>query len=250
MDSITIAAASGLRSRMESLDMLANNLANIGTSGFKMDREFYSLYRSEEAEAAAQTGNGLGTATLPVIQKNWTDFAQGTLTQTGNSTDLALSGSGFFAVDGPQGALYTRSGSFRVDRDGKLLTREGFEFSTVEPRRIRANITEPVAIDPDGTVRQRNEVLGHLKLVDVQKVEDLTRRSGPYFSLSPDKTGAVAASKAEVLQGKVESANGGPAEAAVRLVSILRQFETLQRAVQISGEMGRKTVEEVARVNN
>ena len=94
MDALTISAASGLRARMESLDLLANNLANAATGGFKSDREFYGLYSS----AAAEAGDS-GLATVPAIEKRWTDFSQGTLRKTGNSLDLALSGKGFFAKE-------------------------------------------------------------------------------------------------------------------------------------------------------
>src|ERR1700690_2723679 len=93
MDTLTIAAAGGMRARMESLDMLANNLANTETGGYKTDREFYNLYVSAEA---AGLGDG-PAATLPVIERPWTDFSQGTLRATGSPLDLALSGKGFFA---------------------------------------------------------------------------------------------------------------------------------------------------------
>ncbi|SPE36363.1 hypothetical protein SBA3_2410013 [Candidatus Sulfopaludibacter sp. SbA3] len=73
MDPLTATAASGMRARMESLDLLANNLANTETGGYKTDREFYNLYSSPEA--AVQEGED--QATMPVIEKNWTDFAQG-----------------------------------------------------------------------------------------------------------------------------------------------------------------------------
>src|ERR1041385_1912118 len=85
MDSLLISAASGMKARMESLDMLANNIANSGTVGFKTDREFYGIYQQE----------------LPVIEKQWTDFSQGALTPTGNPLDLALSGKGMFALNTP-----------------------------------------------------------------------------------------------------------------------------------------------------
>src|SRR5947208_8328714 len=101
MDALTGAAASGLRARMESLDMLANNLANAETGGYKTDREFYNLYVAPEAAA------GESPTTMPLVERPWTDFSQGTIRQTGNSLDFALSGKGFFAVDGPTGPLYT-----------------------------------------------------------------------------------------------------------------------------------------------
>src|ERR1051326_3728537 len=100
MDALTSAAASGLRARMESLDMLANNLANADTGGYKIDREFYSLYAAPETAAN-------DPLTMPVIERPWTDFSQGTIRPTGNPLDFALAGKGFFRVDGPNGPLYT-----------------------------------------------------------------------------------------------------------------------------------------------
>src|SRR5206468_9800259 len=108
MDPLTVAAASGLRSRMESLSILANNLANATTTGYKNDKEFYGLFSSEEAD------NPLGSIpTLPTVERQWTDFSQGTLQTTGNLLDVALSGPGFFAVTAPGGTLYARNGNFQ-----------------------------------------------------------------------------------------------------------------------------------------
>src|SRR5271156_1406174 len=126
MDPVAVSAASGLRSRMEALDMLANNLANASTGGFKLDREFYSLFT-----VADDSMEGEATPTkLPVVQKQWTDFSQGALQPTGNPLDLALSGKGFFQVTGPSGPLYTRNGSFVLSPTGVLSTGEGYPVTT------------------------------------------------------------------------------------------------------------------------
>src|SRR5579871_1171642 len=104
MDPLLISAASGMKARMESLDMLANNIANTGTAGFKADREFYGLFEQE----------------LPVIERQWTDFSQGMVTPTGNPLNLALSGQGYFALNSPTGVVYTRNGNFQVSKSNQL----------------------------------------------------------------------------------------------------------------------------------
>src|SRR5713226_4525691 len=109
MDPLLISAASGMKARMDSLDMLANNLANTGTAGFKADREFYGLYQQA----------------LPMVEKQWTDFSQGMLTPTGNPLDLALAGQGFFALNSPAGIVYTRGGEFHISKGNELQTSEG-----------------------------------------------------------------------------------------------------------------------------
>src|SRR5579862_8121068 len=100
MDSISISAASGMRARMQSLELLANNLANVETGGFKADREFYSLYTGVEATADPETGV---MTTLPVIQDHWTDLGQGDFHVTGNPLDFAIDGDGLFAIETPRG---------------------------------------------------------------------------------------------------------------------------------------------------
>src|SRR5262249_54839104 len=107
MDPLTAVAASGLRARMESLDLLANNVANASTGGYKADREFYSLYLAPEAAESDDP------RAMPLIERPWVDLTQGPIHNTGNPTDLAISGKGFFVVDGPSGPLYTRNGSFQ-----------------------------------------------------------------------------------------------------------------------------------------
>jgi|GEM_PF-1034186 len=246
MDPLTITAASGIRSRMEALDLLSNNLANASTNGYKADRESYSLYMSSEA---AEASTGLSVRS-PLIERQWIDLAQGSLQPTGDPSHLALSGSGFFMVESPQGPLLTRGGQFVVSADGKLTTHEGYEFSTVERRRIKADPLLPVVIDSSGVVRQSGLTLGQLKIVDAAESASLSRREGAFMSLDTRQAGATKPSNAEVKQGHIEASNMGPAEAAVRLVGILRQFETLQKAVQIGGEMNRRAVEDVARIHS
>ena len=126
MDALSVAAASGIRARMESLEMLANNIANQSAPGYKSDREFYSLYLAPEALEASRGGTALMPPMLPVIERHWTDLSQGALTSTGSPLDVALSGSGFFVVTGPSGPLYTRNGNFRLSPQGDLETQEGY----------------------------------------------------------------------------------------------------------------------------
>src|ERR1043166_2284833 len=101
MDPFTAIAASGLRSRLESLDLLSNNIANASTGGYKADREFYSMYVAPEAQESD------APARMPVIERPWTDLSQGLIHETGNPLDVALTGKGFFAINGSSGPLYT-----------------------------------------------------------------------------------------------------------------------------------------------
>lgn len=240
MDNLTIAAAGGMQARMQSLDMLANNLANAETSGFKTDREFYNLYIT--AEAAGADGSA---AALPVIEKPWTDFSQGTLRPTASPSDLALSGKGFFAVDGPSGNLFTRNGNFSVSPSGALVTPEGYAVRTVSGRKLNIQPSGRLEVSPDGTVLQDGQVLDRLQIADFADPGTLVKQGTSYFQSAAQPQPASAA---QVEQGKLESSNVGAAESAVRLVAVMRQFEMLQKAATLASQMSREAVEEVARV--
>jgi flagellar basal-body rod protein FlgF len=242
MDSIAAMAASGMRSRMESLDLLANNIANASTGGYKADREFYSLYAAADADA----DNG---TTMPVIEKQYTDLSQGMLQPTGNSLDVALSGAGFFAVQGPGGPLYTRNGNFRLASDGKLISAEGYPVRGTGGAAITLPGTQPIEISGDGTVMQGGKAIGQLQIADFTSGAGLAKQGNNYFRAA-DPAGQVAIPQGtSVEQGKLEASNSGTAESAVRLISIMRQFEMLQKAAALGTDMDKQAIEQVARVS-
>ena len=245
MDPLMIAASSGMKSRMESLDMIANNVANSGVSGFKPDREFYSLYTSEEAAAL-----DADPARLPLIERPWTDFSQGTLVRTDNQSDLAISGKGFFAVDSPTGPLYTRNGAFHVGKTGQLETQDGYRVRIQRPNGTPATLdpTKPFEVTADSVVRQDGQEVGRIQVVDFDDASALKKLGNTYFKVDAS-TVARAATGAQVQQGSLETANFPVAESAVRLVGVMRQFEMLQRAMSLGSEMNKRAVEEVARVS-
>jgi len=241
MDPMTAMAASGLRSRMESLDLVANNVANASTGGYKADREFYSLYVSPEAADQDPA------ATMPVIERPWIDLAQGVVQPTGNALDLALSGKGFFAVQAPGGPLYTRNGSFHLASDGKLVTAEGYPVNGAGGAAVTLQPSAKIEIASDGTVSQDGQVVGQLQVVDFPGVAELAKQGNNYFrSASPSPAAAGAGTIVE--QGKLEASNTGTAESAVRLIAIMRQFEMLQKAASTALDMSREAVEQVAKV--
>jgi flagellar basal-body rod protein FlgF len=244
MDSLTMMAASGMRSRLDSLDMLANNLANSSAPGFKADREFYNLYVSEDAT----NGNeGQSPVTSPVVEKQWTDFSQGTLTPTSNPLDLAIAGSGFFAVTSPSGTLYTRDGSFKLSPQGGFETQEGYAVRDTQGQPIILDPTKQTDIDTEGTIRQEGVEVAKVNLVDFSNPQSLVKQGQNYFFADNGTTARPAT--AEVHQGKLEGANFQTAESAVRLITVMRQFETLQKAMSVGTDMNKKAVEDVARVD-
>ncbi len=245
MDSLTTAVASGLQARMDSLDMLANNLANASSNGFKVDREFYGTYLAPEL--AGESNPIVGES--PVVQRHWTDFSQGTLVSTGNATDLALSGSGFFSVNGPNGPLYTRNGGFHISSQGVLVTNEDYPVRLVGNGTLQTQSSNPIIVGRDGQVTQDGAVLGQLEIVNFSDPSKLNKFASTYFTTPDPQTGPDAPSSAEVHQATAETSNAQPAEASARMISLLRHFEMLQRALKIGADMNQRAIEEVARVS-
>lgn len=245
MDPLTSAAAAGLQSRMDSLDMLANNLSNTSTSGFKADREFYSTYIAPEL---AGQSNTVGAS--PVVQKPWTDFSQGTLQNTGNATDLGLSGSGFFSVNGPNGPLYTRNGNFHISSQGTLVSSEGYSVRMSDGSALQTDPNFPIKVQSDGQILQNGNVIGQLELTEFKDPTQLTKSAAAYFSSPGTQAGATPAANTQVNQGELETSNAQPAESAARMVSLLRNFEMLQKAVKIGNDMNTQAIEQVAKVSS
>ena len=241
MDSLTAIAASGLRARMESLELLANNVANASTDGYKADREFYSLYTAPEAQDADPL------STMPVIERPWTDLAQGSMQVTGNPLDLALAGGGFFVVQGPNGPLYTRNGKFHLSAKGKLVTADGYPVGAAGGGSLTLDPTRPIAVAADGTASQDGQAAGQLQVAALAP-GGFVKQGANYFRASDPQAPAGAPSGISVEQGKLEASNTGTAESAVRLVSVMRQFEMLQKAVSLGADMNRQAIEQVAKV--
>jgi flagellar basal body rod protein FlgG len=242
MDNISVSAASGMRARMESLEMLANNLANVETGGYKADREFYSLYTSLDAEPDSQTG---ATTTLPVIESHWTDLAQGDFRLTGNPLDFAIDGEGLFGIQTPRGVRYTRNGSFRVGQNGALTAGDGSPVRAQGGGQIVLQPDLPVEVLPDGSVQQAGQPAGQLELVSFDP-RTFNKEGANYFAPVAGVTPRPASGT--VAQGKLEASNVGAAESAVRLVAIMRQFEMLQKAMSIGNDLNKEAITEVARV--
>jgi flagellar basal-body rod protein FlgG len=247
MDNLGIAAASGLQSRMTSLDMLANNLANSATVGYKSDREFYGTFSSEDAQNGVDGGSG---ASLPVIEKQWTDFSPGVIESTGAPLDVAIAGKGFFVVSGPKGPLYTRAGHFKLLSGGQLATDSGYPVRTPSGGNITIPTGKTINITKEGQIQADGATIGQLEIVNFKTTDSLQKAGGACFQNTDPKNAPTAAVNPDIQQGKLEGSNVPVAYAAMRLVGVMRQFEMLQKAVGISSEMDTKSISEVARVGN
>jgi flagellar basal body rod protein FlgG len=235
MDQLLITAASGMKARMDSLDMLANNMANSGTAGFKADREFYNLYEQS----------------LPVVERQYTDHSQGQLLPTGNPLNVALNGKGFFALNAPSGIVYTRAGNFNISPKNELETGEGYTLRNVldNGKPITVDPKQQIDISKDGTVRQAGQDLGQIEIAQPASPSDTLKKLGSTYFALLDKNGVAPAAgvDTEVLQGNLEQSNVPVGDSAVKLVSVMRQFEMMQKAINLGTEMNKQAITDVAK---
>jgi len=246
-------AKTGLDAQQLNIDVVANNLANVSTTGFKRSRAvfedlLYQTLRQPGAKSSQQSeipsGLQLGTGVRPIATERI--FTQGNLTQTGNPLDLAINGNGFFQITLPDGTTaYTRDGSFQINSQGQLVTASGY---TVAPAiTIPAN-TLSITVSPDGiiSVQQAGNPtpvqVGQLQLASFTNPAGLqsmgenlyleTAASGAPSTNTPGTNGLGVLN-----QGYLETSNVNVAEELVKMIEAQRAFELNSRAITASDQM-------------
>ena len=245
MNSGYYAAFAGLLARTHALELAANNLANVSTTGYRAQRVFYRSFAASLDGAAASPLNR-AINNFGVLGGARLDLSAGTLEPTGNDFDLAVEGSGFFVIQTRAGVRYTRNGSFHVATSGQLVTAAG---DLVLDERVRPITVPsgPVSVSANGTLSVGGAVVARLRLVDFEPGTVLKPEGNSYFS-APAGTERPAADSG-VHQGTLEASNLNPTAAAVALITLQRQAEMLQRALSIfHNEFNRMAAEELPRV--
>jgi len=246
-------AKTGLDAQQTQIDVISNNLANVGTNGFKRARAvfedlLYQTIRQPGAQSSQQTqlpsGLQIGTGVRPVASSRI--FTQGNLQQTGNSLDIAINGQGFFQVQTPDGTTaYTRDGAFHVDANGQLVTSNGF---AVQPAiTIPANALA-ITVAQDGTVSvtQSGSVtptqVGAIQLASFINPAGLSAQGQNLYAESAASgsasTGAPGSNGMGLLnQGYVETSNVNVVEELVNMIQTQRAYEINSKAIQTSDQM-------------
>jgi flagellar basal-body rod protein FlgF len=243
MNSGYYAAYAGLVARLDALDVIANNLANVNTTGFRSQREFYSAVTANLADVPLTPLNR-AINDFGVLGGAHLDLTQGSLQSTGSNLDLAITGPGFFSVQTARGVRYTRNGSFHLDKDNTLVTQDdeavlGQSGPIVLPR-------GEVSIASDGTVAVDNAVAGRVQLVEFANSENLTLEGNSDFAAPEGE--AVAAQKSTVSEGMLESANLNPIEQTAMMMSLQRHAELLERTLSVfQNDLDKTAIEDMAR---
>jgi len=220
------AACAGLRAKTQALELLANNLANLGTSGFKAQQP---TFRSVLAQATQTVLSPLNTAVnnYGVLSGARLDLTSGNLEQTGSAYDMGIEGSGFFSVQTANGVLYTRNGSFQLSAKNQLVTQRGDVVLGEQ-----GPLTLPrgkLSVSPDGSVSVEGALVGKLRLTEFAPGAQVSSVGAGYYAAEAKQT--TRAVMSYVRQGTLEAANVSPITATVNLITLQRHAEMLGRAV-------------------
>jgi flagellar basal body rod protein FlgG len=213
-------SAVAMAAQQRRLDSISANLANVGTIGFKR-----GVTASHEVEIERPRGKVRGVTTLARV-----DFVQGNLQRTGREHDLALFGDGFFAVEGPDGEVFTRDGSFHLTEAGVLVTEDGFPVAWDELQGAIDPVGMPLVIDEAGNARQGNQNVGRLRVV---AFSDKSVLSKDHLGLWTAPRGVQpGASDARVHQYSLEDSNANGVEEMVEMIGVQRSFEVVARVFE------------------
>jgi len=244
MDSGYYAACSGLVSRTEALDTIANNLANVTTSGFRARQNVFSSILATTGKSPLsmlnQDENDYG-----VLTDTRLDVSQGALVKTGNDLDVAIEGPGYIPVQTAAGLAYTRGGNLHVSPQGLLVTPGG---DPVQGQNGSiAMIGAPVSISADGTISVNGGITGKLKLVEFAATVTLHNIGNNYY-VAPANTATVATSS-QVRQGSLEASNVNPMTSVVELITAQREVETMRRVLTMfNSEMDKTAAQDLPHV--
>jgi len=216
-------ALSGMRMRLDDLDRLAADLANVGTAGYKTERT--STEESRRAFASA-----LDSAIDVTQGGRRTNFVPGTITSTGRDLDMAIEGPGFFEVETAGGMRYTRAGSFKVQSDGLLTTMDDMPVQG-ESGEIRLPVG-PVTVMADGTIRVDRTDAGKVKVVRFENEDALVRETGTRFR-APGGLESEDAEDARIFTQSLEQSNVSVVERVAVMTEVSRSFEALQRGISV-----------------
>jgi flagellar basal-body rod protein FlgF len=237
-------AYSGLHAQMNALDLLANNLANLNTAGFKEEMAYYSSL-NPSAEAAARAGDLGSIINSSIKTEGFMNSSAGSMSRTNRELDLAIEGNGFLVVETPRGIRYTRNGSLSVNSKGILVASEG------DP--VMGKNGKPIALGPgtvnineEGSVSLDGKEVERLKIVSFDDFSKLSRE-GNSLLLQNGKDQEINSS-AKIRSGYLEQSNVNAVGSIVRMIGIMRQFEAIQKTVNlITNDMNTKSIEKLGR---
>lgn len=242
MENMLLVSLSRQMALRHELDVVANNVANINTSGFKGESLVFNEYINPKAKAAE--ADLLKPVSYVVDQGSITNFSAGSVETTGAEFDVAIQGDGFFAVQTDKGQRYTRAGSFQLSAQGELVTPSGHKvLGEGGPITFTAEDGK-ITIGADGTISTAQGQRGKLRLVDFKHGE-LKKEGETLFTSTASGTPATTS---RLLQGAIEKANVKPVREVARMIEITRAYATLSQMIENAQKLRQTAIERLSQV--
>jgi flagellar basal-body rod protein FlgF len=226
------------------MDIIANNIANVDTTGFKVEE----LIEKTDPQAPAMTQGGPRPVKFVSPDGVARNFGQGALRSTGAPLDLAIEGQGFFQVRDAQGDRFTRDGRFRTDDTGRLVTGQGAAVLDEGGGEI---VIDPekgqVAISADGVVSQGDERIGKVGVYEFASAGAL-EKAGDNLYRNTSNLQPTPAAKARVRQGMLEGSNVNAVLEITKMIEVSRAYEQTARMMDSEADLSRRAVERMGRV--
>ncbi|HKP79548.1 MAG TPA: flagellar basal-body rod protein FlgF [Phenylobacterium sp.] len=226
------------------MDIIANNIANLDTTGFKVE----SLMQKTDPAEPARTLGGPRPVKFVAADMVARDFGQGAMNKTGAPLDMAIEGEGFFQIQTPTGPCFTRDGRFTTDPGGRVVTQNGLPLLddgggeiVIDPEKGQ------ISIGADGTMSQGDERIGKVGLYAfanqgaLEKAGDNTFRNSSNLQPQP-------ATAASLRQGYLETSNVKPVLEITRMVEVSRAYESTAKMIDAEADLSRRSVERLGRV--
>jgi flagellar basal-body rod protein FlgF len=234
------------------MDVVANNIANVNTSGYKADRSQFQ----EFLQSAAHEDNFVGKdrrVSYVTEGLSFHDFTQGALEQTKNPLDVAIDGGGFLVVQTPAGERYTRDGGLQINNQGQLVTAAGNPVLGNSGPIVFQPTDKDVSVAADGSVtvvegvNRTDSVRGKLRLVSFADAQKLLKEGSNLFSAGQG-TAAQPDAASKVRQGFIEKSNVSSVGEMTRMMEVTRTYQQVSTLLQQEGDLHKTAIEKLADV--
>ncbi|MBY5971527.1 flagellar hook-basal body complex protein [Ferrimonas balearica] len=236
MENATYTTLTRLSGLSREMDIIANNIANAATTGFRSEEMIFSEY-VQGIEAGPSISMAQGNI-------RWVEYTQGTLTPTGGRLDFAIEGDGFFLVQTPQGERLTRAGSFATSNAGDLVTHDGYPVLDAGGAPLFIPPAAEIGLGRDGTITADGQPVGQLGVVNPVAADRMQRESGTMFRADE---GFDAVEAPRVLQGFLEASNVNPVSEVARMITVQRAYELGQSFLEREDDRIRNLLKTLAR---
>lgn len=226
------------------MDVVANNIANQETTGFKVEQ----LILAENPQGPAKTMGGPAPVKFVLDTGLARDFSQGTMRTTGNSLDVAIEGQGFFQITTADGPRYTRDGRFTLDASGQLTTQRG-EILVGEGGAILVNTQNgPISISKDGIISQAGQRIGAVRPVQFASLSSL-EKTGDGLYRNTANGQPTPATTAQLHQGMLEGSNVNAIKEITDMIEVSRAYERMARLVEQTAKLSENAISRLGKLS-